>query len=100
MKREVADRLMGAECSVLPHAEGGLPDAIGRPVQAGHGAGIEIGAPDRVADRAGAVAEGVELGLTNRLAEPADATEVVERGIAEVVTETGLAERGTGEQEK
>jgi hypothetical protein len=76
--------------TVLPGTEGGVANLIGGATQAGFGTGIEIGVPNPTARGTGAIAEVVEIGVSNRLPRPAAPIRVKERGVANVGAGTGL----------
>lgn len=65
MKSRPADRLVRRRSTVLPGTKGGVANSICGPTQARRGTGIDVGVPNPVPRRTGAIAEVVKVGVTN-----------------------------------
>lgn len=84
---------MPARGAVLPSPKGGVANLIGGATQARRGAGIDVGVPDPVARNAGAIAEGVEIGVANGLSRAAVPIGIEEGRVADVDAGSGLRKR-------
>jgi hypothetical protein len=92
---------MRTRSAVLPGTEGGFANLIGGTTQARRGTGIDVSVPDSVPCGAGAIAEVVEIGVSNRLTSPTAAIRIIKGRVANVSAGTGLGKCHTGnEQEK
>src|SRR6185295_4609243 len=99
VERRPTDRLMGARRAVLPGAERGSTNPIGRATQTGSRTGIEVSVPHAIARRTRPVTEIVEIGLSDGLLRSADGIEVVQGRGADVGAGTGLRKGHTGDQQ-
>lgn len=91
---------MGTRGAVLPRSEGGVANPVRRAAHARSRTGIDVGTPNPASRRAGAITEGIEVGVANRLPRPAASIGIEEGGVADVDTGTRLRQDNTWDEQE